>query len=296
MNTRHSPVIVRLQGGLGNQLYQYALGRALSIRTGRPLLLDTRLISGEPYRSYALSVFNIKQQHVYGVNKWCTRWATSIRAGRLFRLLCPFAWNYLIIQDKEAGFDPSIFTHKKGTLVLQGYWQSYKYFEAQEDIIRSEFTLKKAPEAENACLIDEIENTESVAVHVRRGDYEGNATFNATLGTCTLQYYRHAAEHVKQKVNNPCFFVFSDDPGWTKQNLRLPGPTRIVDHNFGKADFEDLRLITHCKHFIIANSSFSWWGAWLASYPAKIVITPKRWFKIDHFPPEDRIPREWLRL
>ncbi len=295
MKNRNS-IIIRLAGGLGNQLYQYALGRSISLRSGRPILLETRNVSRDSFRNYELSVFNIQEQHADLFTQWCTRRAASNSSGKLFRTLWPLAWNYKIVQDKEAGFDPSIFNLEEGTFVLEGYWQSFKYFEPYQNVIRTELTFKKEPSEQNARMIEEIEDVQSVAVHVRRGDYVANPTFNAVHGTCSLEYYQKANNFIEQHVKKPHFFIFTDDPEWAKGSLTFPGPSKIVDHNLGKVDYEDLRLMTHCKHFVIANSSFSWWGAWLASYSDKIVIVPMNWFKIDNFPPEDRIPGGWIRL
>ena len=288
-------IIMRLQGGLGNQLYQYALGRSLSLRNGLPMFMETRNTSLDKYRNYELSAFNIKEQHVNSLDKWCIRRTDSNSTGELFRTLCPLAWKYKIVKDKEAGFDPSVFNLKSGTLVLEGFWQSFKYFEQYQDVIKNELTFKKEPTLQNASMIDEIEDVNSIAVHIRRGDYVTNPN-NASFGTCPLEYYQKANDCIGQHVKKPHFYIFTDDPEWAKGNLTFSGPTKVVDYNLGKADYEDFRLMTHCKHFIIANSSFSWWGAWLARYPNKTVIAPMNWFKIDNFPPEDRIPGEWLRL
>jgi hypothetical protein len=292
----NDPIIIRLAGGLGNQLYLYAFGRSLSLQTGRPLLLETRNTSRDKFRNYELSVFNIQAQHVDILTQWCTRWAASYSTGKLFRTICPLAWNYKIIRDKNAGFDLSVFDLEAGTIVIEGYWQSFKYFEPYEDVIRTEFTFKTGPDMQNARMIEEIQDVQSVAVHVRRGDYITNPNNFASLGLCPLEYYEDANDFIEQHVKNPHFFIFTDDPEWAREHMKFSGPTKVVDHNLGKADYEDLRLMTHCRHFIIANSSFSWWGAWLASNPDKIVIAPKTWFMTDSFPPEDRIPGGWIRL
>ena len=290
-------ITTRLQGGLGNQLFQYAVGRAISIRFGRELLLDARLIQREaPARHYDLGVFKIREQHVAGLPCWCVRWLCSIRFGRLFKVLCPLAWNYRLLQDRESGFDASVFEPHAGPLVLQGYWQSYKYFQEHRELLQREFELKTEPDALNQTMLNEIESGNSVAVHVRRGDYVSSALANSIHGTCGPEYYSTAAALLGRKVSEPRFYVFTDDPAWARQNLALPGPMRFVDHNLGKRDCEDLRLMSRCKHFIIANSSFSWWGAWLAQNRGKVVMAPARWFVQDHYPPEDRIPADWIRL
>lgn len=290
------PVTVRLQGGLGNQLYQYAAARSLSICERRPLLIETKLIAGESYRHYALSAFNISGTHVGLLDQWNTRWACSVRAGRTFRIICPMAWNYKICHDKENGYDNTIYGHNHKHLVMQGYWQSYRYFEKYTETIKRDYTFREDADDNNTELIAEISNKEAVAIHIRRGDYVSNSFFNETLGICSREYYDKALKVISKKVNNPYYYVFTDDPAWVKNNFYIPGLMSIVDHNLGRADHEDLRLMMHCKHFIIANSSFSWWGAWLAYYKDKVVIAPAQWFKNDRTPHEDRIPHDWMRI
>ena len=209
---------------------------------------------------------------------------------------CPLAWNYRVAQDLQAGFDASIFDEHAGPLVLEGYWQSFKYFERHRELICREFSLRDAPDPRNQEMAARIRKVEAVAIHIRRGDYVMDATANAVHGTCDLQYYQRAVEVMVRKVKNPHFFVFTDDPVWAKSNLTLCGPLEVVDHNLGERDHLDLWLMSQCRHFIIANSSFSWWGAWLGQRKQKTVIAPKRWFKIDKYPAEDRIPPEWIRL
>ncbi len=290
-------IIIRLQGGLGNQLYCYATARALSLKTNKELLIDARPIKGEgPNRQYDLSVFNIKEKHVSGLTCWITRWVASVRLGKLFKVLFPLAWNFKIIRDKEEGFDASLSNPYGGTIILQGYWQSFKYFDNEDKILKKELTIKNEPDAINKNWIAELHKEESVALHVRRGDYVNNPTANAIHGTCTPEYYNNAIKLILEKVNNPSFYIFTDDPEWAENNISIPSPTKVIKHNLGKNDYEDLRLMFHCKHFIIANSSFSWWGAWLSNNPSKIVIAPSKWFSIDSIPSEDRIPSSWLRL
>ena len=148
----------------------------------------------------------------------------------------------------------------------------------------------------NAELASEIQATVSVGVHIRRGDYVANPIANQFHGVCSLEYYLAAIAKLKEEIGAPRFFVFSDDIGWARQNLRLPDPTTFVDHNGEAHDYEDLRLMSLCKHHIIANSSFSWWGAWLSNNPDKIVIAPERWFRDPSMDPRDLVPEGWHRL
>lgn len=297
VSPNHPPVISRLQGGLGNQLYQYAAGRALATRLGRPLFIDPRTIEPEaPARQYDLGALNVEENFIKGLDAFCTRWVGSVRLGRLFQTAFPTAKAYRLIRDREEGYDASFFEPHAGPIILHGYWQSYRYFEDIADNLRQELQFRHAPDRENARMIDLIESSASVSLHVRRGDYVSNAAFSAALGACDADYYQRAIAKISHETLNPKFFVFSDDPDWAESNLELPGDPVFIRHNLGRSDVEDLRLMTHCKHFIIANSSFSWWGAWLARGPNKVVIAPERWFNKDKTPPADRIPSDWLRL
>lgn len=291
------PIIVRLQGGLGNQLYQYAIGRSLSVKMGRPLLLDKRTIEPEaPKRHYDLGVFNIQEQFVSGHLAWATRWVGSVRLGELFRRLWLSAKNYRYLRDQMTGYDPSIFSEHDGPIILFGYWQSYRYFESIEDILRKELFFTAAADSTNQAMQSRLRNSNSVAVHVRRGDYVSNPQFTSTLGLCDASYYLRAANYLCGLGENLEFFVFTDDPIWARDNLDLGAAFTVLDHNLGKADYEDMRLMSSCRHLIIANSSFSWWGAWLANRSGKKVITPSTWFVHDTVPFEDRVPNEWIQL
>ncbi len=135
----------------------------------------------------------------------------------------------------------------------------------------------------------------AVSVHVRRGDYASNPETNRFHGTCSLEYYSDAFAVICDRVDNPTFFVFSDDPAWTRTNIRPPGKTVYVTHN-GSAAVEDMRLMSHCVHHIIANSSFSWWAAWLSSSENKIVVSPEQWLATGSAPVKDLIPKEWIRV
>lgn len=140
-----------------------------------------------------------------------------------------------------------------------------------------------------------MQQCESVSVHVRRGDYVTLASASAYHGLCTLDYYHRAIRHVAERVANPTLFVFSDDPEWTKANLHSPFPTHYVDHNPAGKAFQDLRLMSLCRHHILANSSFSWWGAWLSRSNGGLVIAPERWYAVNR-PTPDLIPARWIRM
>jgi hypothetical protein len=173
-------------------------------------------------------------------------------------------------------------------------WESERYFIAFSDVIRQEFSFRSAPDALNQATIGEIQSTESVALHVRRGD---KATLTKPAhGVCGLDYYRTAIDLLSARVSKPHFFVFSDDPAWARENIKIKFPCTYLSHNAANQPTEDLRLMSHCQHFIIANSTFSWWGAWLGKNPAKCVIAPKNWFISPSISMQDRIPDRWIQV
>lgn len=289
-------IVTCLQGGLGNQLFQYAAGRALSLQTGRKLWLVTALFRHDPQRDYALQPLNIKAGTLNGTGAcWLAQAAAS--HGLLPRLLTTlrFRRRFRYLNDLERGFQASIFTGD-GPAVLFGYWQSEKYFQSYANQIHDDCAFRSPPRPEAQGWLNEIEQSTAVAVHVRRGDYVTNPHTAAVHGVCDPDYYQAAADALLRRVAGPTFFVFSDDPDWAEANLHLPGRTKTVRGNQERADHEDLRLMSACRHFIIANSSFSWWGAWLGNANDKCVVAPRRWFQNYRADTKDLLPEGWLQV
>jgi hypothetical protein len=200
-------------------------------------------------------------------------------------------FNY--VEDQYRGYQPDAFA-KPGHVYLAGTWASERYFDEAADSIREQFTFAAPPEDENERILDCIRSRNAVSVHVRRGDYVSIPETNERHGTCGLDYYHSAFEHIAEREADPVVYVFSDDPAWVQEHLKLPCPTVYVTHNVGKRNYEDLRLMAACRHFIIANSTFSWWGAWLGQGDGKIVVAPKRWGnKLDEM--DDPVPENWIR-
>lgn len=254
-------IIIKLQGGLGNQLFQYAFGRSLSVKENKILKLDISNYDSDPLRSYKLRHFNIKERIAFPLEIF---------------------WSKMI---KRLGFGQSSY--------LEGYWQSEKYFSDIEDTIRREFKLKDPLKNEAQKFSDEIKNTNSVSLHIRRGDYVTNDKLKGFLQPLPLAYYNEAIEIVEKKIDKPHFFVFSDDIAWVKDNLKINHQVSYVSGS-GIEDHEELALMSQCKHNIIANSSFSWWGAWLNDNPGKIVIAPKNWFSDGDN--SELIPNTWTTI
>jgi Glycosyl transferase family 11 len=287
-------IVVRLCGGLGNQLFQYAAGRRLANARQEVLVLDLGWYARTPPtdtpRAYELGNYPIRARPATAVEAlWC-----RLHEGRLLRRMSflPRRWRHW--REKGFEFDPAVLD-LPDSIYLDGYWQSHHYFEDAADLIRADFTpiAPFGPQDEKIAAL--IATGDAVSVHVRRGDYVAHHPAATAHGQCSLDYYKAALVHILPHVKTPHFFVFSDDPAWARENLLLPGPSTFVDHNGPASAFQDLRLMSLCKHQITANSSFSWWGAWLNSRPDKIVIAPKQWFA-DPRNTDSLTPDDWLRL
>lgn len=274
-------IITQIIGGLGNQMFQYAAGRALSLRLSEPLRLDVFGFAGyglhqgfELPRVFACDPEIATERDVHDLLGW--RAFPAVRK-ILFRPAFRRLHGPRLVVEPHFHYWPGI-SSVPHDAYLVGYWQSEKYFREAAETIRADFAFRHSPSGKNAELAERIGQTMAVSLHVRRGDYVSDTKTNAAHGLCSLEYYRAAVLHMAEHVERPEFFVFSDDIAWVKANLKVDFPCRYVDHNQGAESYNDMRLMSLCRHHIIANSSFSWWGAWLNPRPDKTVIAPRRWF------------------
>ena len=275
-------LIVHLRGGLGNQMFQYALYLA-AVESGKNASLD-------------LSHFNKDNQSTqYELGN-----TFSIHAAPLplwEKVLVKASWKFLHllhqIPYKENDRSFGIFNKKVTALqfaYLKGYWQSEKYFEGISKTIRQHFTFPPFSDNKNKALFEQIVQRNSVSIHIRRGDYLKN-NLNWSLD---IDYYNRAIQLIKEKVTAPIFFIFSDDTQWAEENIKDPN-CHFINWNKGDDSFRDMQLMSNCKHNIIANSSFSWWGAWLNNNEDKIVIAPDKWLSTMEGT-RDIIPDSWIQL
>lgn len=291
-------IVVNLMGGLGNQMFQYALGRQLSVLNQTDLLLDCTFLntSGAQHikRDYELDIFPVKARIATARELKPYQRLQHNRIVRSLQHRAPSLFTHHLINEKTHAFDPEILTAPNHSW-LNGFWQTENYFLQIEELIRSDFEFRPPLSGLNKQLAEQITSCESLSIHVRRGDYTRPETL-AFHGLCGPEYYYKAMEIMTKRTTVEQVFIFSDDSDWAEQQLKFQLPTRYISHNTGKNSFEDMRLMSLCKHNIIANSSFSWWAAWLNTHTHKTVIAPKAWIANKDVDTRDVIPLNWIKL
>ncbi|WP_020598002.1 alpha-1,2-fucosyltransferase [Spirosoma panaciterrae] len=289
-------IISRVTSGLGNQLFQYAAARSLSLRNKTAFYVDLSYYLYEypddTSRSFKLGFFSVPYRILQESPVEYLSKSTKLFPNRSLR---PF---FLFLKEKQFHFDPTILQAHAGCVIMEGFWQSECYFRDHAEIIRRELQLSKSPSSEFEGYHQQIQATPvPVSVHVRRGDYVNHPEFSKTFGFIGLDYYKTAIRHLTKTIKNPHFYVFSDDKEWARANLPLPTDSVFVTNTGPSGDVADLVLMSTCHHHIIANSSFSWWGAWLNPNPDKLVITPKLWYKNQPtWNTKDLLPPTWVSL
>jgi len=283
-------IIVKLTGGLGNQLFQYAAGRRLSLTLGVPLKLDISGYKRHSQRAYELDRFCIEA----GI---ATAWEVARWRGPrlLTRITQPLGLLPRLVMEKSFAFDPDILLLQDDRY-LEGYWQSYRYCADFAPQIRRELAVRTPLPDADRTLLDRMARCEAVCLHVRRGDYASNPAARQFHGLCNPDYYRTAVEGLAAQLRAPELFVFSDDMPWVKQHYRFELPTTHVEHHGADRAPLELRLMAGCRHFVIANSSLSWWAAWLSANENPIVYAPRRWFADPSIDTSELTPPAWHRL
>jgi hypothetical protein len=288
-------VIVRLKGGLGNQLFQYATGRAIARRRRVRLNIDLSGLDHGTHRTYELENFNTSGAVVSVEALEAFKGFAANRVGRFLDDHRPY-YRKAFVRESNFTFDPNILQASR-RVYLEGFWQSENYFKDIESLLRRELTVRSELTGQNLAMAERIEqSSDSVSLHIRRGDYVSDPVQSEFHGTCALEYYQSAVAKLIGLGIQPTLFVFSDDIPWAEANLHFEQPMTFINHNGAEAAYEDLRLMSLCRHQIIANSSFSWWGAWLNPCSKKVVIAPRRWFKAADMDTRDLIPDNWFQI
>jgi hypothetical protein len=285
-------IITHLIGGLGNQLFQYAIAYDLSLRHNTKVILDISGFDSYKLHNYSLQHFNIPQ------NFYLTQ-----RENFPSNLIDKFNQKRInpkkTIQIQESGyaFDKNYIDFPNNSH-LYGYWQSERYFMSISGLLLNKLEIKTPSSPENTILLDKMRGCESIGLHIRRCDYAPNSHKNQILFSPDLNYYYRCIEFICERTRNPHFFIFSDDPKWAQENLIINHMATFISHNDSSKNYEDLRLMSNCQHNIISNSTFSWWAAWLNPNINKMICAPKTWFSGSESLPDtkDLIPENWSKI
>lgn len=294
-------IIVRISGGLGNQMFQYAVAKAMASKKNDSFKMDLSFYTKQTFRRYELGHFNIEEN--IASEKECKRLRGS--EGIILKIkkrlgiadVKPGSYHADSMLSHRAERTEQIFREDilrlTGDVYLDGYWQSEKYFKDTRTEINKDFTPKYGINGVVKRYLGAIQATNSVGLHVRRGDYvDNNPRIGSGLNLTKISYYLQAIKYISDRVETPVYYIFSDDLSWCKANFNCLEHKVFVEETNSAID--DMVLMKNCKHNIIANSTFSWWGAWLNANDAKIIIAPKIWYKTNH-----RLhlaPAEWVRL
>jgi hypothetical protein len=276
-------------------MFQYAFGLRLAEHHKTELKLDLSFYSDpasfDPPRTYDLDIFNINASIASDseIRRFAQRVNHDLTDRVLNRIFGPKKTH---VREPHYHFSEIAF-NSPDNVYLNGYWQSTRYFHDVESRLRQEFSFRDPPCMAAKPILERIESTESVCVHVRRGDF----LTNPLNGLHGREYYDKGAEIIRRSKSNLSFFVFSDDIPWCRENLEFNGDMRFMDDDFEPQKFrDDLRLMAACKNFIIANSSFSWWAAWMNQHPAKIVVAPPSWATDPSIDKSEMYLPGWIRI
>lgn len=292
-------VIVQILGGLGNQMFSYACGRALAERLKTDLILDLSSYA-RYHRKYMLNKFNINQKY----NKDFKKTIMVIKYSDIFlKKYFNTHWNFNLngikpVYENGSAYNVAI-EDVEDNSYIQGYWGSEKYFADISEIIKREFTLKEKLSDNSLNWHKRIQKEScSVAMHIRRGDYINVPANQIIFKSLQVDYYQNAINVIKKKHDISAIFIFSNDILWCKENLKFGLPVYYVDGNDEDHGYEDLYLMSQCSHNIIANSTFSWWGAWLNDNKNKMVVCPQNFYKLNDkwHDSKDLCPKDWIKI
>lgn len=303
METSNQKKIVKFNGGLGNQMFQFACALALSKKFNTEITMDFSWfeevkthINVTP-REFEMNVFNLDYQmatleDLSKVIKTDKRLLLEKFLGNILKINKFKSLKNRYLQKFAHEYDKKVFESDE-YLLYEGYFQNEKYFKHLRKELLEMYQIKSEIDEQNQRVLDEIKSKNSISLHVRRGDYLTLDGAKRCHGVCPLKYYQKAVKYIAKKVTDPHFYIFSDDIPWVIENLKPEYPYTVVDFNSNKG-FLDMNLMKNCKHNIIANSSFSWWGAWLNENPSKIVIAPKKW--LCEKQKDSIIPKNWIKF
>lgn len=289
-------IIVQLKGGLGNQLFQYAAALSLAAYHGTVVKVDIAELNRKDAEIGTIRGFDLQQirlaPEVASETEIRERMPQTLPARLTDKLKPPHRRQ--VYKEADYHYDTHFF-EAGSNIYLKGYRQSERYFKPIEMIIRDGFSLKPESVERVSAVAAGLRSSNSVSIHIRRGDYSNKqvADFHGVLGE---DYYQQAIRYFESKLPGCRFYVFSDAPEWVAEQLSFEAPVEIISGEKTRTHFEDFHLISCCRHNVIANSTFSWWAAWLNEHSDKIVVAPKRWFNQAGHDTRDLIPQGWIRM
>lgn len=290
-------IVGRIQGGLGNQLFQYAYLYAVSQRKKQIVKLDTTYFKGKDSWPFRLDLFNISTMEIVNNDQLpkLVKFQKKRCVNRIIRIF-PLFWiplfhNWRYYKECRLKYLEYAYEPIGENIYIDGYWQTCKYFEEFSDEIRQQLTPNYEMNATTKLKCNEVTNCCSVSVHIRRGDYLKITKLNSQLYLLTENYYRNAINEMKKKVVSPIFYFFSDDIDWAVQVFGETPEFRYIKIVSPTSDIDELIIMSKCKHHIVANSSYSWWGAWLNPSKEKIVIAPSK-----RYGNNDILPNNYIKI
>ena len=294
-------IIVELKGGHSNQVFQYATGRALAEKYGTELKLDISWFEKQPKetkfpRRYEINCYGLRAT-IASKSDLKKVGPPIMKSSLLLRLLRKVGIHsrFTIVTEKHLSFDSEILESPDNSY-LRGYWQNENYFLPIRELLIRELEPLTLLTKQNQKYLEAIQAVEAISLHIRREDYVGVQEYSDFHGLTPLEYYQAAYNEICRLRNKKSLplFVFSTDIDWCKENLKFDTKITYVEGNTNGSD--DMRLMKHCKHNIMANSSFSWWGAWLNNNPEKVVVATKIWFQDKIANQQMELPKNWIRL
>jgi hypothetical protein len=288
-------IIVKLFQGFGNQMFQYAYARALSIRFRKELKFDVSWYTeNSAHRAFMLD--NLKLQYLCATDKEIYDTKTcngpniiTYKWNQLTNKVAPYYKKSIVKESLNTCFDPNLLKTNSNSYI-EGYFASELYFKEIADIIKQEFEIKSQATDCNKTMMQQMQQRNSVCISIRRGDFVKNPMHDV----CDLNYFYGSIAYISQKISDPYFYVFSDDNTWVQDNFKTDFPHEFVTHNYPNF-LEDFRMMQACKHHIIPNSTFSWWAAWLAEKQESIIIAPQKWLNTTDIDYAKVVPERWIK-
>ncbi len=283
-------VVTAIQGGLGNQLFQYFAAAHCAKGRLETIYLNIAYFRSQNKRGYRLGEFAIPQRFATPAQWLLMRLSNACRSRRMWTTIFP-EWEFHLVREEDA---KGVSNLPSPWVWLEGYWQNYRYLEGLEEVIDQALRLHHPLERAAEEWRMRISSQNSICVHVRRGDYVTEPVTNKVHGACAPAYFREAMERMAGEFPDGHFYVFSDDPSWAAEHVATFSRSTLVEYESPRRDVEDFELMRACRHFVISNSTFSWWPAWLGRAAGKRVIAPRDWFADGRVC--DLLPPDWVQL